>query len=211
MNYLERSHLIASEIRREHRNGLVFQRQNVQTTRDSQISSLGSYYSPTLGRELFVGLKELTSSSATLRTVFNIAVAESENAKHRAALRDESDEAFSPVSSAFFILLRNRRNGEVGMLFEDVSEGGKIAVIEPESENDPLRKIIGDPKDNDSEFSLIFIVHTGVKVENEVRIVDFSPLIQSEVSGKDPHKLKNMHDIMLGGKLPVVTLRRAIK
>jgi len=211
MNYLDRAHRIASEIRREHRNGLVFQRHNRKIIREAHVSSIGTYHSTTLGRDVFIGLAEYPTSSSTLKTAFNIVNAEMENSEYRKLTKFSDEQSFSPVPSAFFILLRNRRGEEAGMLFEDVSHGGEVETVEPDHGRDPLVAIKGDRDDPDSDFSYILSIQTGIEVGDAKRVVDFSPLIPATVNQQDPEILAKLQRIIFQKELPVIKLRREVK
>lgn len=171
MYYLERNRAIIRELRK------LWLPQAEQpatgssnTTRRTLFTPLSSFNSPTLGREVFVGMKRYQSPSSNtfllqfrapeeLATITAIA-------EHLPTYRD--------LLPQFYVALTNVRGEKVGLLMEDFSEGGKYEVYDSGYVPEQLGSLFGrDVLEED------FVSNMAFSVGGKLKFGDFYPFFKT--------------------------------
>lgn len=175
MNYLERNHLVIAEVGQSLRlqRGVI-----VGSAEDTTFRYVGHYRSPSLDRELFVGLKEHKGYKAgrDLRQWITYELAFIRAVEHNFPYLLQE----FPV---FYGLLADQKGKPVGRITEDFSEGGRFKVFD--IPNDPtrlpteLRALIGD--DYEELATMCF------SVNGQRRLGNFDSIIRGVVEGKFPY------------------------
>lgn len=202
--YLNRNKALLSEIRKQVRGGLIFERQSLVPTNNKgiTISSLGSFSSDILEKDVFIGLVEYGSSSARLQTVVHLEAANWY--VHNFSRPTE------PVS-AFYGLLVDRGKRDIGMIFEDISRGGSLSVIQSERILDPTLSEEKVGKSGLEHFQLRKV--TEWQTDEESKIVDFSQLIPALTYYRQAHEI-SLHkygDLEKPSKIPTIIARNSMR
>lgn len=171
MYYLERNRAIIRELRK-----LWLPQAEQPTTVSSTATKtvftpLGSFNSPTLGREVFVGMKRYQRPSDTFLLQFR---APEELATITAIA--EQLPGYRDLLPQFYAAVTNIRGEKVGLLMEDFSEGGKYEVYNSGYVPDGLTNLFGrDALEED------FVVNMAFRVGKELRFGDFYPFFKSSM------------------------------
>lgn len=168
MSYLERNRAVVRELRRLWLPQTDQPVTSSSTATKTLFTSMGSFNSPTLGREVFVGMKSYQSPSDTylilprapeeLATITAIA-------EHLPDYRD--------LLPQFYVAISNFRGKKVGLLMEDFSEGGKHEVYNSSYVPDGVVNLFGkDALEED------FVSNMAFNVGGELKLGDFFPFFK---------------------------------
>lgn len=192
--YLSRNELVIEELHKEVDNGLIFLRKNPVRKKNAVTSSVGSFHSQTLDQEVFVTLKEFKDSSASLKTIVHLSLA---------SWYTENFTRPSNQVSAFYGLLVDDNNEEIGMLYEDITRGGVLPVVPSVRLFDPTISIVALA--NKASVPFPYSIITQFEVEGVNRITDFEGQIYPIVQQGDG-KILDLDQFIEERKLPTVVL-----
>jgi hypothetical protein len=185
MNYIERNATLIAEINSEVRHGLKFDKKwTVGSRSGTQYSTLGSYDSKTMGRTVYLGLKESTKTDPELATFMTLAIIR--------AVIAVAPEYESEIPVLHGRLLSTEKGGN-GVIVEDVSEGGKVKVREMDESLDRIEGVLPEKLKLMNPYLVnedLAVASFQVGEKGERRLLDFlglrSGLVSREVIEKIP-------------------------
>jgi hypothetical protein len=189
--YLERNEAIVADLQKTIDSGVVFE-SNLTTRTETGVivSSLGKFYSPTVEQDIYVGVSERRRSSAQLETIFNLGWANWYTYNHTRSL---------DRVSAFYAVLVDAQEQEIGMLFEDWSHGGVGSL------NDVLVSDLAAREDIDDQHLLNPLWNAEELFKRSDKVVNFRPLLPSVVL-TESISIPRLDDFIENKRVPAVRL-----
>lgn len=169
MYYLERNRAIVKELRKLWvSSGERVSTDSLEATKTLFIP-MGSFHSPTLGKEMFVGMKRYPSPSMA----FLIQYRAPEEIATIAAIAEHLPD-YRDLLPQFYAVLTNVRGEKIGLLMEDFSQGKRLEVYHSLYVPEDIRNLFGrDVLEED------YVENMSFKVEGELKFADFYPFFKT--------------------------------